>query len=197
MLLDSIIGTEEFFFISGIVLFLLILAVVVKLKTKSKPSLESMLKPLSKGEIKHIVIPDGIGGLLEINQIILLDQGLLLIEAIVSDGNVFGGEDLDEWTQISKGRSFKFANPLRRLKTAKQALSTLVPGVPIFYHLVFSDETVFPRGKPNSVSVLHSLQSDLAYLQNEPVMMKKSKQAWERILRIARIDGHAVLMDKE
>jgi len=197
MLLDSMINLDGIVFVSSIVIFLLLLALLLKLKPKPKPSLNSILKPISKGEIKHIVIPDGIGGLLEINHIVLLDQGLLLIDSLISQGNVFGGDNLDEWTQISKGRSFQFANPLRRLKTSKQALSALAPNIPIFYHIVFSDDTVFPRGKPDFVSVLNSLQQDLEYLRSEPMIMAKSKQAWERILRIARKDGQAANMDNE
>jgi len=197
MLLDSVINLDEIVVISSIVIFLLLLALLLKLRTKQKLSLDSILKPLSKGEIKHIVIPDGIGGLLEINHVVLLDQGLLLIDSLASEGNVFGGESLNEWTQISKGRSFKFANPLRRLKMSKQALSVLTPNIPIFYHIVFSNETVFPRGKPDSVSVLNSLQQDIEYLRSEPLISAKSKQAWERILRIARKDGQAANMDNE
>ena len=197
MLLDGIRNLDAVVFVCGMVIFLLLLTLLLKLKPKPKSSLKRIMEPISKGEIKHIIIPDGIGGLLEINHIVLLDQGLLLIDSLTSQGNVFGGDNLDEWTQISKGRSFKFANPLRRLKTSKQSLSALVPNIPIFYHIVFSDDTVFPRGKPGFVSVLNSLQQDLEYLQSEPIITAKSKQAWERILRIARKDGQAAIMDNE
>ncbi len=195
--MDSIISSENIVLISSIVIFLSLLTVLLKFKLKPKLSLESILKHLSKGEIEHIVIPDGIGGLLEINRIVLLDRGLLLIDSLTSEGNVFGGDNLDEWTQISKGRSYKFPNPLRRQKTSKQALSILVPGIPIFHHIVFSRNTVFPRGKPDSVSMLDSLQQDLEYIQTKPIIAEKSRQAWERLLRIARKDGHAAYMENE
>jgi hypothetical protein len=196
-LLDSIISSDEIVFISSIVIFLLLLILLLKVKKKPTLTLENILKPFTKDEVQHIVIPDGIGGLLEINHIILLDRGILLIDSVTSEGNVFGGEKLDEWTQISKGRSYKFPNPLRRQKTSKQAISALVPGIPIFNHIVFSENAVFPRGKPDAVSMLSSLQQDLEYLQTQPIIVEKSRQAWGRLLRIARKDGQAANMDNK
>jgi len=151
-----------------------------------------ILKPYIQNEEKDIIIPDGIGGLLEIENLILTDRGLLLIETYPMSGNLFGSETIEQWTQIIDGRSYKFANPLRHIRTSRQALMVLAPNIPIFCRIVFNADSIFPKGKPEEVSVLSSLAEDLLCIDSSPLLTEQSKQAWEVIMRIARKDGQAV-----
>lgn len=159
---------------------------------KSGHQLAMILKPYVRDEIKDFIIPDGVGGLLEIERLVLLDQGILLIQTYPMSGNVFGADFIDEWTQIVEGRSFKFPNPLRHIRTSSYALKILAPTVPIFCRAVFTANSVFPKGKPDEVSVLTSLDDDLEIIASSPAITEKAQQCWERILRIARKDGQAV-----
>ncbi|PCJ31689.1 MAG: nuclease-like protein [Gammaproteobacteria bacterium] len=152
-----------------------------------------ILQPHIKDEMKHIIIPDGIGGLLEIEHLILLDQGILLIESYPMSGNLFGGETIDEWSQIINGRSYKFSNPLRRIRTSRQAIKSLVPKMPVFCRVVFNSDSVFPKGKPEDVSVLSSLADDLSVLNSEKkITQQHSLQDWQLIKNIARKDDQGI-----
>lgn len=166
-----------------------------KRKKSARHQMALILKPYVRDEIKNIIIPDGIGGLLEIEHLILLDQGLLLIETYPMSGNLFGAETIDQWTQLVSGRSYKFANPLRRIRTSRQALTVLAPNIPIFCRVIFNADSVFPKGKPDEVSVLSSLGDDMINIQASTVKMDLALQVWERIMRIARKDGQAVLRE--
>jgi len=151
-----------------------------------------ILKPYIRDEIKEIIIPDGIGGLLEIEHLILTDQGLLLIETYPMSGNLFGAETIDQWTQIMDGRSYKFPNPLRRIRTSRQAIKALSPNIPIFCRIIFNAHSVFPKGKPDEVSVISSLADDMESLNIQPPQIVPAQQAWDKIMRIARKNGQAV-----
>jgi nuclease-like protein len=166
-------------------------------KLSVSAQLDFILQPLKRDEVKEIIIPDGIGGLLEIEHVVLLDQGLLLIETYSISGNLFGAEQIDEWTQIIDGRSYKFANPLRRLRTARQALKLLAPNVPIFCKVVFNADSHFPKGKPDEVSILATMADDMKIVMDSPVITTKAKQAWLRCLRIARKNGQSLRRDGE
>lgn len=166
-------------------------------KLSASAQLDLILQPFKRDEIKEIIIPDGIGGLLEIEHVVLLDQGLLLIETYSISGNLFGAEQIDEWTQIIDGRSFKFANPLRRLRTARQALKLLAPNVPIFCRVVFNADSHFPKGKPDEVSILATMAEDMNEVLESPVITTKAKQDWLRCLRIARKNGQSLRRDGE
>lgn len=173
-------------------LFLLILVIRRKRRYSATKHLASILQPYAREELKDFIIPDGIGGLIEIEHLVKLDQGLLLIETYPISGNLFGAEKIDLWTQIIDGRSYKFSNPLRHIRTSRQAIKALLPNIPIFCRVVFTADSLFPKGKPEEVSVLKTLADDLASVHNAPAIVNRTDIAWERLLRIARIDGQAV-----
>ncbi len=176
------------------VLLLLIIVIVIRRKRRYSPSkhLSSILQPYSRDDIKDFIIPDGIGGLIEIEHLVLLDQGLLLIVTYPISGNLFGAENIDLWTQIIDGRSYKFSNPLRHLRTSRQAIKGILPNIPIFCRVVFTSDAVFPKGKPEEVSVLKTLAEDIAYIKNAPAIVNRAQAGWDSLLRIARKDGQAV-----
>lgn len=108
-------------------------------------------------------------------------------------GNLYGADTIDQWTQIIDGRSYKFANPLRRIRTSRQALISLAPDVPVFCRVIFNSDSIFPKGKPDEVSVLESLENDMLMVKNEKIITQQAQQAWNTIMRIARKDGQAVI----
>jgi hypothetical protein len=166
-------------------------------RRKLSPSaqLDVLLRPFKLDEVKEVIIPDGIGGLLEVEQIVLVEQGLLLIETYSISGNIFGADHIDEWSQIVDGRSYKFTNPLRRLRTVSQALKLLAPNVPIFCKVVFNADSHFPKGKPDEVSTLATMTDDMEVVLASPAIKKKAEQDWLRCLRIARKNGQSLHRD--
>lgn len=175
-----------------IVFLVLILIAYNKRKQSDSYKMSAILKPYIKEEVKRFIIPDGIGGILEIEHLILLDSGFLLLKTYPMSGNLFGGDDINQWSQIVAGKSFKFDNPLRHIRTSRQALKVLAPNTPIFCRIVFVDGAIFPKGKPEEVSVLDSLADDLKVIKDEAVIADKAQHSWDRLMRIARKDGKAV-----
>lgn len=148
--------------------------------------MDMILGTYIQGEIKDFIIPDGIGGLLEIEHLILMKQGFLLIKTYPMSGNLFGAEKIDQWTQIIEGRSFKFPNPLRHIHISCQALKVLAPEIPIFCRVIFSADSHFPKGKPVEVSILNSLAEDMQGVADSPLIPEKTIKAWNKLMRIAR-----------
>lgn len=188
-------NTSILLVVATFTVIILILLLINNRKKSTSRQMAAILKPYIQDEIKQIIIPDGIGGLLEIEHLILMEHGLLLIETYPMSGIMFGAEAIDLWTQLIDGRSYKFANPLRHIRTSRQALMALAPNIPIFCRVVFNADSVFPKGKPEEVSVLSSLFDDLSYTQSSTIKMDRSSPVWQRILRIARKDGQAVQRD--
>jgi len=185
------------FTIVAIVMLLLLIYLVSRRRKKTLKVrlLDKALQQLRSDEVRSIVIPDGIGGILEVERLILMEQGLLVLETYPVAGHLFGAEQIDQWTQIIDGRSYKFPNPLRHVHNSMHALQMLAPKVPIFCRVVFTGEGDFPKGKPAEVSVIATLESDLQAIIDAPKMSELSQKAWQRILRIARKDGHTALKE--
>lgn len=183
--------------VAAFIAIILILLLIHLRKKSAHYQLAAILKPYIQEEIKGVIIPDGIGGLLEIEHLILTQHGLLLLEAYPMSGNMFGAEAIDMWTQLINGKSYKFANPLRRIRISRQALMILVPNIPIFCRVIFNADSNFPKGKPEEVSVLSSLSDDLVIMHSSIVNTNQILPAWQRLLRIARKDGQAIQRDGE
>tara|TARA_R110001592_G_scaffold76085_2_gene229907 strand:- start:4863 stop:5447 length:585 start_codon:yes stop_codon:yes gene_type:complete len=190
-------NTSILLIVATFIIIILILLLINNRKKSTHRQMVAILKPYIQDEIKNIIIPDGIGGLLEIEHLILMEHGLLLIETYPMSGNMFGAETIEQWTQLIAGRSYKFANPLRHIRTSRQALKELAPNIPIFCRVVFNADSIFPKGKPEEVSVLSSLSDDLSHLKSSAIKMDRTSPVWQLIMRIARKDGQAVQRDGE
>ena len=179
-----------------LVLVTLLFLLVRRRLHNNKQLFETTLSLYRQDEMKRIIVPDGIGGLLEIEQLIMTQYGLLLIESYDIEGHLYGSEAIDQWTQIIKGRSYQFANPLRHIKTARQALMTLVPDIPIFYRVVIQAQADFPKDKPEGIVLVKELKTDLEKMMIKPIAADVLQAAWLRLGRIARKDGQAIERDE-
>ncbi|GAB4289744.1 MAG: hypothetical protein Kow0083_02550 [Methylophaga sp.] len=179
---------------AAIVLLVLLLIVLRRRlnKTRHRRRLDKILRQFQQEEVRSLVIPDGIGGFLELDQLLLTDRGLLIIQAYPMIGHLFGGEQIEQWTQIIGGRSFKFVNPLHHVENAKYALQLLAPKVPIFYRVVFTGQCDFPKGKPEHVSTLQTLEQDLQVILEAPKMSDSNIKAWKIILSIGQKSGQDI-----
>lgn len=181
----------------GIAVFFLALIIIAFFLNNKKhyasKKIDSALKGYSQAELHDVVFPDGVGGLVEIERLVLVKQGILVIETYPISGNLFGADKIEQWTQMLNGKSFKFINPLYRIQMLRQAIKAIAPSTPIFYRVIFTaNDSSFPKGKPDDVSILLSLENDLEVLKQAPMMTEKQRSNWQRILRIARKDGQAI-----
>jgi hypothetical protein len=154
--------------------------------------LENILQTIKRDEISSVILPDGIGGLIEVERLLLTEYGILVIETYPLVGHLFGAEHIDQWTQIVDGRSYKFANPSRHIQNVKHAVQQLAPKLPVFTKVIFTAEGEFPKGMPDGISLITTLEQDLQDIVKSPKIAEQAQVAWDRILRIARKNGQAV-----
>ena len=144
------------------------------------------------GEVLHdIIVPDGRGGLTQIDHVALTREGLLLVETKHYRGAVFGRERDARWTQRLGGRSYRFQNPLRQNFLHVSALRSLGLGVPVQGLVLFTDDATFPKGLPKGVSRLRDLKRDLGSLKSDDMTSLAHAAAWERLAQSARTDSSA------
>lgn len=165
-------------------------------KGHAQTHIDQVLKPYKQDELKNIIIPDGIGGLLEVEKIFLLEQGVLILGDYPISGHLFGAEKIEQWTQIIDGRSYKFANPLHQLEYVRQAIRSLIPKMPVFCHVVFTADSNFPKGKPAAVSVLPSFEQDMQRLFNSPKFPFEAREKmWDIIKQNAHINTQSLIRE--
>lgn len=141
------------------------------------------------GNVLHdIIVPDGLGGLTQIDHVTPTGESLLVVETKNYCGAVFGTVRDAHWTQRLGGRSYHFQNPLRQNHLHVSAPQALLPGVPVRGHVVFTGDSKFPNGIPEGVSLLCSIRRDLTGLLADAAIPSAHVTAWELFKQNARMD---------
>ena len=124
--------------------------------------LQRLVRNISHENLTNVFLPDGLGGEIYIDHLLLTPRGLLLIDVKDVSGTVFAGDRLDEWSANSPTGRVSFDNPIPQLQDRTSAVRLLVPGTPIDAKIIFVNEVTFPKGHPESVSTLEILGNDYA-----------------------------------
>ncbi|HYQ90480.1 MAG TPA: nuclease-related domain-containing protein, partial [Candidatus Competibacteraceae bacterium] len=149
-----------------------------------------VLNRLGEAALHDIILPDGRGGLTQIDHLVLTPAGLglLVVETKNYSGQVLGQPQDSKWTQRLGRQSFAFLNPLRQNYLHLQALKALVPTVPLQGRVVFTDAARFPKGIPEGVSTLSTLKNDLKTWLKDRADGSALQSAWIQINAAARTD---------
>jgi hypothetical protein len=148
--------------------------------------LHSLVNRLGKASLKNVYIPDDLGEMIYVEQLILRPTELLLVMIKPFRGNIFAAEQIDLWTQVVGHRSYKFANPLHQQERDLQALSALLPKKPINGMVVFAKGSRFPKGKPDSVCDYQELKQ-LAADQHNQDIKPELQEAWQTLTSQAEV----------
>ncbi len=142
-------------------------------------------------KVRHdLILPDGRGGLTQIDHLVLTPAGLLVVETKNYRGAIFGQADEATWTQVLGGKRHALQNPLRQNHAHLKALQAIGLGIPVLGRVVFTNAASFPKGLPEGVSQVHTLRDDLANLRRGRVPAAIVR-AWKILLTHARTDRAA------
>jgi hypothetical protein len=139
--------------------------------------LHRLIGCLGSQSLRHISVMDGADVPLYIEYLILQPDGLLLLIIKPFRGNIFAADKIENWTQVVRHHSFKFANPLHELETTLQALRGMLPKINVRGLVIFTQGAHFPKGKPQAVCDFEELK-DLATRQDHREIPEALHQAW-------------------
>lgn len=178
--------TDQYLYL--IVLALLLLAIVLFLSRKSiKQSLlnrktRRCLNKLGLKQMSNIRFPDGLGHYFIIDRLLLRHDGISLVMLKRYPGSIYCADNIDEWSQLLRGKSYYFKNPLVDLEYQVNIVSACIPGVPVNGFLFFDHQAYFPKGHPDRVIQLDSLPPSL--IRDKKVKAQAAvESAWEKLRR--------------
>ena len=153
----------------------------------SSRSVQRAVKTIAFEYLSHLVIPNGDGGEIQIDHLVLTAEGLLVIDVKEVRGKVFGSDKMQEWTVISSDRRFTFPNPQPALYDRIAAVKQVVRQVPVAGRILFLDEAEFTKGVPSLVCKREDLLAE--YGETDRVAAKAKIEAfkphWEQIVSLA------------
>ena len=142
---------------------LIALAVWIFLKIREyrrRRGIDALISSVGYEMLKNVLLPNGNGGQIHLNYVLLTQRGVLVADLLDLPGAVFGGEQMLEWTAIGKKRRYTFANPQHALYDRMAAVKSLIGDVPVEGRVIFTVRSSFPKGKPRNVLRIDDLADD-------------------------------------
>lgn len=169
-------------------LILLGLGVWWSVRRRKHSSIREALAAIAVDRMEDIVVPDGMGGEIHIEHLILTVRGVLVINVKRFEGVIFASDRMDQWTAMSaEGRS-TFPNPLGALYDRVAAVRQLVRDVAIDGYVVFPASADFSKGRPADIR----LPDDLLEVYAKPSKEETARfieafgPHWARIRQAAK-----------
>jgi len=177
--------TTEYWIVLGSVLAVAVVAVVVWRFwfRRGGLTLARALGSVAIDRVQDVLLPDGMGGHIQVEHLLLTGSGLLVIDVKVFEGTIFASERMAEWTVIGKKGRFTFPNPLGTLYDRVAALKQLVRDVPVTGLVLFGERADFSKGRPRDVLSTAELME--RYARPEQADLERLLVAfaphWERV----------------
>ena len=165
-------------------LLVTVLALLVWRWYVRRNQLPRLIRQLGGVYLRDLIIPDGVGGTIQTDFLVLLRGGVLVLDVKNYRGVLFGSGKAPLWSQLVKSRSYKFTNPLPENTLRVQSLKYLLPDVPVVGRVVFMSEGCFPRERPAGVSMLDTLADDLGAFAGPASL--QYMEAWKRLKAASR-----------
>jgi len=178
-LLDS--NPNYIYFIPVIFLgFCLVFWLIARLLQKNKETnkIKKIIKEFGVKYIQNASLPDGVDGFIFIDFLLLTSKGILVVDVLNLNGFLFGGDAVDEWTQMIGHKSYKFNNPLPINQQHILAVSAQIADVPVYGRVVFTSLGNFPKGIPDGVSPANSFQKDMNISATENAIPESFQKTW-------------------
>jgi hypothetical protein len=124
---------------------------------------KALRQAVTGGAADHIadcLVPDGMGGDYHVDYLLLTLQGVVVIDLRDIRGNIFGGDQMAEWTVMDGARRFTFTNPQNTLYDRIAAVKAVAGEVPVEGRIVFTRRGKFPKGLPKWTLMLDGLRSE-------------------------------------
>lgn len=115
------------------------------------PRLRQALESVAIDRMQNVLVPNGMGGQIQIEHLLLTGGGLVVIDVKEFEGTIFASDRMEEWTVMGKKGRFTFPNPLGTLYDRVAALKQLVRDVPVAGFVLFGAAADFSKGRPRDV----------------------------------------------
>ncbi len=127
---------------------------------RQRSARRALVGAVTAAGVDHLVdvlVPDGMGGTFHVDFLLLTPRGVVVIDLRDVSGNVFGGDQMNEWTVMDGAHRFTFVNPQSALYDRVAAVRALVNDVPVEGRIVFTRRARFPKGLPKWTLTMDSL----------------------------------------
>ncbi len=155
---------------------------------RGRKMLRATVTSVSVDHLVDVLVPDGMGDGYHVDFLLFSAHGVLVVDVREVQGNIFGGDQMAEWTVMDGPRRFTFVNPLNGLYDRVAAVRAITGDVPVEGRVVFSGNGRFPKGLPKWTLMIDSLRTEFPSLEaeQEAGAISHYRDAWERLKAAVR-----------
>jgi hypothetical protein len=161
-------------------------------RSRRKALLER-LKRIAFETVHQVLVPDGMGGFIHIDHLLLTPRGVLVLDTRRVAGLIFGGDQMSDWTVMGRGHRYTFDNPQPSLYDRIAAVKALMGEVTVEGRLLFSNAGKFTKGIPKWVTMLDGIEVEFPVVdqgsRSSPAYTQAA-EAWAQLLPQLRPSPH-------
>ena len=142
--------------------------------------------------LRNVLVPDGNGGDFHLDFLLLTSRGVVVIDMRDIAGNVFGGDQMTDWTLMTGVSRSTFTNPQTGLYDRIASVKAVAQDTPVEGRIVFTKSAKFPKGLPRFTVMLDSVAAEFPKLGETEleVAVAKYRPGWARIKETCKPSPH-------
>ena len=142
--------------------------------------------------LRNVLVPDGNGGDYHLDFVLLTSRGVVIIDMRDIPGNVFGGDQMTDWTLMDGPRRTTFANPQSGLYDRIASVKAIAVDTPVEGRIVFTKRAKFPKGLPRFTVMLESVAAEFPQLgaAELEIAVSKYRPGWARLKETVKPSPH-------
>ena len=154
----SSISSQAWLVAGGILCVLLIgVGVYLRRRGSMQQRIQRALARISHDRLQDIHLPDGMGGHIHVDVLLLTNRGLVVLDVKDVPGVLFGADKMAEWVVMNGRQRHTFRNPQSGLHDRLAVVRSLARDVHAEGYLVFTEHGRFTKGTPSETVMLHEL----------------------------------------
>jgi hypothetical protein len=133
--------------------------------------------------LHNVLVPDGMGAAMHVDYLLLTSRGVVVVDLRDMRGNIFGGDQMTEWTVMSGASRSTFQNPQHALYDRVAAVRALAGELPVEGRVLFTRRGKFPKGLPRWTLMVDSLGTEFPVADSEAShsWMERYRDGWQAI----------------
>ncbi len=133
--------------------------------------------------LHNVLVPDGMGAAMHVDYLLLTSRGVLVIDLRDLRGNIFGGDQMTDWTVMSGPARATFQNPQHALYDRVAAVRQLSGNLPAEGRILFTRRGRFPKGLPRWTLMVDSLHTEFPLPDSEAAhsWVNQYRESWQRL----------------
>lgn len=151
---------------------------------RARKALRAAVTGGASDHLIDVLVPDGMGGAgFHVDFLLLTLRGIVVIDLRDVKGNIFGGDQMAEWTVMDGAQRFTFTNPQSALYDRIASVKAIAGDVPVEGRIVFTRRGEFPKGLPKWTLMLDALRAEFATAEFEVPAdaAAQFREGWQRL----------------